>query len=73
MRAHILVLLVVLSTMLAQFQQPPDPPGTVRQCCKCCFGARQEHKGDCVEIMGVNKCRERGGVCFSLFPCFGRD
>lgn len=45
--------------------------GELRQCCRCCFGARQEK--DCVDIMEVNKCRNRGGVCTNVFPCFGRD
>ena len=40
------------------------------QCCRCCFDIQQTK---CVDIMGVNRCRERGGRCTSNIPCFGRD
>lgn len=54
----------MISSVLAQ-------QGELRQCCRCCFGARQEK--DCVDIMEVNKCGNRGGVCTNYMPCFGRD
>jgi hypothetical protein len=41
------------------------------QCCRCCLGARQEK--DCVDIMEVNKCRNRGGTCTNYMPCWGRE